>query len=231
MKLIKFALALSFIFCLTGFVSAQSSGKKKIVVKKKITDTNGEVKIEEIILEGEEAEKYLMEKKKELGVDGNVTYIKKEMNMEGSQVKINEGKKIVIRVKEDNGESKVIEWNGEGEMPAEIKKHLEESNTDIDVEEMTDGQVRVVVRTSDEKMKLGIVPENHVDGVKVVDVVNGSKAEELGLQKDDIIYEVGGKMVGSSVQLSARLAEIGEGNSASISLLRNGEKKSVEIKQ
>jgi hypothetical protein len=231
MKLAKIVLVFSFMIGFTAICIGQEVGKKKIMVTKKVTDANGEVRTEQVILEGEEAEKYMKETKNELGLEGGVTHIRKEIEVSGKQSDVEKKKHIIIKVKDDQGQEKTIEWNGEEEMPADLQQHLKESNTEIDVEEMVNGEVRVVVRTSDEKSKLGIIAENHVEGVKIIDMVKGSIAEEAGLLVNDIIYEVGGKTVGSTLQLNAQLEAIEEGSVARVLLLRNGEKKTIDINQ
>ena len=229
MKLLKISLAIVLFISITGMVGAQSTSKKKIVVVEKVTDNNGVVTTKKVVKEGAEAEKYMMEKKMELGLDEDVKHIKKEVRVDVRNGEIEEERKIVIKIKDDEGEEEVLMWDGNGEMPEEMKKHMKEANVDIDIEETSDGEVRVVAGTANEKPRLGVVPENHVDGVKVVEVLEDSAAEKAGLMKGDIIYEVAEKAVGSGLQLSAGLDKVAAGGSTIILFLRDGVKKSVTV--
>jgi len=230
MKLQKIALVCAFLIPFTVMVTGQNISKKKIVVIEKVTDENGEVTSKKIVKEGKEAEEYMKAKKIELGLDKEVKHIEKEVRVVVSKAEVKEDRRIKMIVRDDNGEEKIVIWNGDGEMPDEVKNHMDEADVDIDIDENSSGEVRVTVRTSDEKPRLGIVPENHVDGVEVLKVVEGSAAEEAGLMVGDIIYKVAGKTVGSDLQLSAGLDKVAEGSSTTIQFIRDGDKKSVSVK-
>lgn len=214
---------------ITATCLSQETGKKKIIVTKKISDHNGEIRTEQVILEGEEAEKYMMENKNELDAIGGITHIKKEIEVSGDGSEIKEDKHILIEVNGENGQEKAIEWHAKDEIPVDLKQHMEEGQTEIEAEEMVNEEVRVVVPYSDEESKLGIILEHHIGGVRIVNVVKGSAAEAAGLLIGDVIYEVEGKTIGSTLQLKGQLEALKEDSSINMVLLRGGEKKTIEV--
>jgi len=66
-------------------------------------------------------------------------------------------------------------------------------------------------------------------GVLVTHVFEGDPADRAGIQVNDIITAVNGQSVDSSRELSRRIAGLGVGEKAEISLLRNGKKKTITI--
>lgn len=232
MKIIKFLCLCLITVTFVNTGQSQNNNETQIVVIEKTTDNNGNVVTNKVIKTGAEAEKYMKDKKKELGIDvqldGDTKTIRKEIKVEVNDEKSNESKHIKIKVLDDEGNEKELEWNGEGEMPEEMKKYIDEENMDIDVVETEDGQVRVKVMNT-HKPRLGILPENHVDGVEVLEVISGSLAEKAGLQKDDVILKINDQAVGSTIQLKDRLNKIDAGAEATIHYLRNGERKVTTI--
>jgi len=67
-------------------------------------------------------------------------------------------------------------------------------------------------------------------GVLVAQVFEGDPADKAGVKAKDIIIEVDGKSVNSSRELTATIAAIPVGNSVPITLLRDGGKKTVNVK-
>jgi serine protease Do len=67
-------------------------------------------------------------------------------------------------------------------------------------------------------------------GVMVVDVVPGDPADRGGVKPKDIILKVNGKMVASSRDLTNLAAGLVVGDTARVTILRNGSEKTLEIK-
>ena len=66
------------------------------------------------------------------------------------------------------------------------------------------------------------------NGVVVESVVKGSLAEKLGLARNDILLEVGGKPVNSSADVRAVLEPMKAGESVKALVLRKGQRKTLE---
>lgn len=66
-------------------------------------------------------------------------------------------------------------------------------------------------------------------GALVVNIVPGHPADKAGIQPKDIITEVNGKKVTSSRDLTALAANLGVGDTAKVTVLRNGEQKTFDV--
>lgn len=108
-------------------IEAQTKETKKIVIKKKTIDADGNETIEIKELEGEDAELFILE---EEGADGEEIEI--EIEMEGGDSKQKNEKAFKIMTLDSDGKQKVIEWDGEGEMPEEVKSLIKEHEIDLD---------------------------------------------------------------------------------------------------
>ena len=108
-------------------LSAQAELKmNKIVIIEKEMDDDGKVVEKKVTLEGEEAEQYL----KEHQDIGKMVEEETEIEMDGAKKAIAKSA-YKIKIVNNDGEEEVIEWNGEGEMPAEIKEALEKEGIEI----------------------------------------------------------------------------------------------------
>ncbi len=67
-------------------------------------------------------------------------------------------------------------------------------------------------------------------GVLVTQVFPGDPAEEAGIQTQDVILTVDGKPVSTSRELSRNIANLEVGKRATVTLLRNGKEKTVQVK-
>jgi len=67
-------------------------------------------------------------------------------------------------------------------------------------------------------------------GVMVVDVVPGDPADRGGVKPKDIILKVNGKMVATSRDLTNLAAGLVVGDTADLTILRNGSQKTLEVK-
>jgi len=66
-------------------------------------------------------------------------------------------------------------------------------------------------------------------GVLVASVVPGDPADQAGIQPKDIITEINGEKVTSSRDLTKLAANLGVGDTAKVTILRNGKSKTLEI--
>lgn len=119
-------------------ISAQTKEKEhKVVIIEKEVDENGNVTEKKVVKTGAEAEAYLseMELMKEAeGAEGNIW-----ITGDGEEIDLNGKKAVMIRreayeieTEDDQGQVKILKWDGEGEMPEEIKKIMEKEGLDIE---------------------------------------------------------------------------------------------------
>lgn len=234
MKQILFAVIL--FVGITSQVNAQED--KKVVVKKveksEISDTEkkGSGKEKKVTVH--------VETNKEVTTDGEAQLsITKEIN-DGVE------KSMYILKENDGGEVKVIKWDGEGEMPTEIREKL--SDVDVAIE---DGDEKTIfIETNghakspkmkmkkfkwDEeapatpKVKLGVMISDKNNGVLVDEVFKGSSADKAGLEKGDIILKLNEKYIFSDNALFETLAGFKEGDKIGITVLRNNKEKSMSL--
>ena len=105
-------------------LSAQDKVEKyKVVVLEKSTDENGNEVEKKIVKEGDEAKKFIDEMNQ--GENTWLTDDGEEINLEGKEYKMIEKRAYKMIVEDEHGNEKTIEWDGEGEMPKEIKEALE----------------------------------------------------------------------------------------------------------
>ena len=66
-------------------------------------------------------------------------------------------------------------------------------------------------------------------GVLVASVVPGDPADQAGIQPKDIITEINGEKVTTSRDLTKLAAKLGVGDTAKVTILRNGKSKTLEV--
>ncbi|MBK9735371.1 MAG: PDZ domain-containing protein [Saprospiraceae bacterium] len=167
---IKKVLTLMTICMSMVFANAQESKPlKKVTIIKKIDD-NGKISETKTEAEGKEAEELIknMEAENDIKMDESTKDGKKIIRIEtsktekrinssddnGSEKDIQVTTKIIngnekehyIIITKDGNEEKVLEWDGEGEMPAELAKEL----GNIDIKKEIDGDdVRITIDADD----------------------------------------------------------------------------------
>jgi serine protease Do len=67
-------------------------------------------------------------------------------------------------------------------------------------------------------------------GVMVADVVAGDPADKAGIKAKDVITKVNGKKITSSRDLTNLAAKLGVGDTADVTILRDGKQKTLEVK-
>ena len=82
------------------------------------------------------------------------------------------------------------------------------------------------------KPRLGLEIQDLAEGkgVKILDVDSDTPAGKAGLQKDDVITEVDGKVIASVDELRASVRELKEGDSLKVTYQRNGKTQTTDIK-
>lgn len=237
--------------------NVEQKEEKKVIIIKKTIDENGKETTEKIVKEGDDAENIFFiddnGEKVEIEIDKMLEEDGKTMkwtSKDGKDMKVikksetievdddGEHKSIRIMMTGD-GEADVYKWDGEGDIPEEIKKELQEKG--IELEEMED--YIKVKKTSKSKMGhsnqafLGVMVgkkeeiENN-DGVEtsttddsatVIDIVPNSAAEEAGLQKDDVITAINDTAINNFEDVVNTLGNFAAGDKITIAYNRNGQ--------
>ncbi len=223
---------------------AQEKSKKKVVIIKEKVDkdgkktkkrvitetdedeiikfhTDGEIHV--IIDEDGEEEKFIIQKNKDMMIDG-------DQIIQNINVNVNENdgeKEIEIRIKGKDGKEEVIEWKGTGDIPEDIQRKMEELEIQMHNSKM--GKVHVF-HHDDNSGFLGVRMENEDDsaqGVLVSSVVEDSAAEEAGIKAGDLLKKVNGKNVQSIDEVIKALKGTKAGDQVEVVLLRNGQEKTL----
>ncbi|MCP3932361.1 MAG: PDZ domain-containing protein [Bacteroidetes bacterium] len=184
--------------------------------------------------------------------DGEEHVIIKKGDKSGKLIEIHEeveveddGEHKVIRIrKKGGGEDVDIEWEGAGELPDEIKEKLEKEGIELHFLDK-DKNVWIHEAPSKNKALLGVmigkeievksengkeeVVENGNDkGVLVNEIIEGSAAEEAGLQADDIITSIDGTTIKNDEELLDKLSAYKPGDVITVGYLRDGKSKKTK---
>ena len=160
---------------------------------------------------------------------------------------INGKEKSIYKLTEDkDGEIKVIEWDGEGEMPAEIREKMKSVDVAIgdgdkkmiwiekNVEAGSPKGKRKHIKMRDAmppqpKVKLGVMISDDNNGVNVDEVFKGSSADKAGLEKGDVILKLNDKYIFSEEALFETLAGFKEGEKISVTVIRGNKEKTMNL--
>lgn len=160
---------------------------------------------------------------------------------------VNGKEKSVYKLTEDkDGEIKVIEWDGEGEMPAEIREKMKSVDVAIgdgdkkmiwiekNVEAGSPKGKRKHIKMHDAmppqpKVKLGVMISDDNNGVNVDEVFKGSSADKAGLEKGDVILKLNDKYIFSEEALFETLAGFKEGEKISVTVIRGNKEKTMNL--
>lgn len=160
---------------------------------------------------------------------------------------VNGKEKSVYKLTEDkDGEIKVIEWDGEGEMPAEIREKMKSVDVAIgdgdkkmiwiekNVEAGSPKGKRKHIKMHDAmpsqpKVKLGVMISDDNNGVNVDEVFKGSAADKAGLEKGDVILKLNDKYIFSEDALFETLAGFKEGEKISVTVIRGNKEKTMNL--
>lgn len=166
--------------------------------------------------------------------------VKKEKSTDGQR------QNHVIKITAD-GETKVLTWDGEGEMPEEMQAEMD----GVVFHEDQDGEVKTIVidrevrrgdmratrnhqvrkmHKEDEnhpRVRLGIMMEDGDQGVRVTDVFKGTAADEAGLKQGDVILKIDDHYIFTGGTLMKVLSKYGEGDDITVRFLRDGEEQTA----
>jgi len=171
-------------FSITQLSAQEKQEKYKVVVVEMEVDENGNKIEKKVVKEGEEAKAYIKEMK---GDDNSwITEDGKEIKLDGAEYKMIEKQAFKMIVKDDDGNEKILEWDGEGEMPLELRETLEK-------EGMTD--VLKMGKTKEKEINVNVNVEEDVKGKKKVKI----KTEEDG-KLDVMEFEIEGDEIPEDLQ-------------------------------
>ena len=142
-------------------------------------------------------------------------------------------------MKSYDGNEKEIDISMEGEeLSDDMKKILEENGIDLKILESDDGEEMKVMVITDEdndiemntnKAQLGVFIESEGEGVRVLDIVEGSSAEEAGLQVDDIIVSINDTKMNSMEELVNKMGEFNPGDVIKVIYIRDSKIENIEV--
>ena len=89
--------------------------------------------------------------------------------------------------------------------------------------------IRLAPETSDEAAKTAPGITDDVNGVRVMEVNPSGAAWQAGIQKGDIIIKVNEERVNTGTQLIEQIAEQTPGNKVAITIVRDGEEKTMTV--
>ncbi len=211
-----FIAALAFICAVS--ISELSAQKKveehKIIIIEKEIDDDGNVVEKKIIKEGADAKAYLkeMEDKGET-IHKWTTKDGEDIIVDGKSAKMVKKEQYKIKVIDDNGEEKEMLWDGEGEMPEEMKKLMEKNDIKISNE---DKQIRKTIRVKkqgsegEQEMEFDFDGEDLPDDVKKELEKHGIDITELdgeGGEKQVRVIAKGSKTNGKKAQLGVNIED------------------------
>jgi hypothetical protein len=256
-------LCLGFLF--TTNTNAQEDTKKVVIIKK-VEGADGKMTTERQEATGKDADALIKKMKEDGSLDGidiememddskKTKIIKKRVSKDISIDKtVKDGKEMTKYkiVTEDGGEKKVLVWDGDGEMPAEMKEILKDA--EMETEHSDDGKMmKIIVEDEDEdhdykshdmhkeknviklkkespnKVALGIMIEDDSQGVVVSEIVENSVAQKSGIKSGDTVIKINDIHVFNTDMLLQTLSKFDKGDSAKVSVLRDGKEKKIKV--
>ena len=175
--------------------------KKRIKIMKEGNDQNGSESIKIIRLkEGEELPADIKEMLEKEGINLDELH-------EGHSKQSQNGKdNHTIKIKKDGAQVKILQYDVEGEMPVELKRHIAK---------------QYQTQRISNKAQLGAVIEEHDQGILVTDIINNSAASRIGMTSGDVITHVDGLQVFDITSLMSALNDKEPGDQAHFTFLRD----------
>jgi len=226
----------------------------KIKIVEKEINGSGEV-IEKVIeLVGEDAERYMKDHKMKMEKDNDV---EKEVEIKVDKRGTSEAESYKIKVIE-NGEEKIMEWDGEGEMPEgmqkimmendiqmqeeRIKRRIKKSSTEGAVERRENKKTQVQQidkewykkhQTFDyydpNKAILGVTVSNENGEVFIKKVMENSVAQRSGLAVGDVITKIEEIDIDSVKKLVDTIASYKPGDTVLMQINISGQEKEIKV--
>jgi len=179
---------------------------QKKAIKIKTKDSDGNETIMEWNGDGDgevpaDIQKLLEEEGIEIeGSDHKMIFIENDSDVKDIKISKETSKQYRIKTIDEDGNEKVIEWNGEGEMPEEMKKHKELFKKEKKV-------IKKKLKSSSNRAQLGVMVEetDARPGVRVIDVIKNSPAEAAGLKTGYTITRINDDKINTIDELLSAL--------------------------
>ncbi len=95
--------------------------------------------------------------------------------------------------------------------------------------EVQRGWLGVSIQTLTEDLAEGLGVDKDLSGVLVADVVEGSPAQEAGLQPNDVVTKFNGDEIEDARDLTRRVGEVAPGDRIRLTVLRDGREETVRV--
>ena len=167
------------------------------------------------------------------GGDGEHKVIRKRVKQESNY------KMVSI---DDDGNETVIEWNGEGEMPEEMKDHMGEgkmmklhkAHGKMQKYRMGGQEMIFIADTDEEEIEMsdaymGAQIETADGGAVVLDLMKDSPADKAKLKKGDIIQRINGARTKSMEGLLNLLNHFEPNDKVELTVLRDGKARKMTM--
>ncbi len=154
----------------------------------------------------------------------------------GRQLNKNHREQYKIITKDEDGNEKVMEWDGTGEMPEDMKELEGEINVfKLDGKGKKGGRRgsrMMFIADDDVKLSdayMGAQIESTDNGARIIDVMKDSPADKAGLEKGDIVQKVNGARARSMDGLLSILNFFDPNDTVELNVLRDGKEKSMKM--
>lgn len=167
------------------------------------------------------------------GGDGEHKVIRKRMKEESNY------KMITI---DDDGNETVMEWNGDGDMPAEMKDHMgngemmkmHKAHGKVQKHRMGGREMIFIADTDEEEIEMsnaymGAQIETVDGGAVVLDLMKDSPADKAKLKKGDIIQKINGARTKTMEGLLSLLNHFEPNDKVELTVLRDGKMKKMSM--
>ena len=169
-------------FSINMLNAQDSKAKTKVVVVEKTVDKDGNVDVKKVIKEGKEAEEYLKDVEVEVEVEAD------EINNQVFVTKTENKNKVKIITTDESGKENVFIWEGEGDIPADVKEKMDQEGFDVHVIKGNTDDKRIIVKVigdgEEEEIIVNGLPDN-IDFEKEFDITV-DEIESVEVFKDKI---------------------------------------------
>lgn len=176
-------------FSINEVFGQERQEKHRVVVIEKSMDENGQVVEKKVVKEGEEAKAYLEDMGEQELLDGQ--------GVAGAMKK-----QIRLKVKDEEGNEKILEWDGEGEMPEGMEELLK--NEDLQLGELHTSESKEI------ELDVDVQKEGDMTKIKIVQTENGEKEVlEFEYEGDEIPEEIRKELEKRGINLDQEAPENG----------------------
>jgi len=155
---------------------------------------------------------------------------------DGKRMNRIEKKSYKIITKEDDGTEKVMEWNGEGDMPEGMEDVIEDHDVRVfrldGHHRRNNGRQMMFFSDDDDTLSdayMGAQIESEDNGARIIDVMKDSPADKAGLRRDDVIRRVNGARSRSMDDLLQILTYFEPNDQVELLISRDGKEEKLNM--